>query len=58
MPLVLGGSAVVTPAYSITNSCRFNLADSAYMTKTLGTPSSQKQFTFFNTGWSYHLMNY
>ena len=46
MPLVLGGSAVVTPAYSITNSCRFNLADSAYMTKTLGTPSSQKQFTF------------
>ena len=45
MPLVLGGSAVVTPPYSIDNSCRFNAASSAYMSKTFGTPTTQNKWT-------------
>ena len=34
MPLVLGGSAVVTPPYSIDNSCRFNEDDDAKLVRT------------------------
>jgi len=39
MPLVLGGSAVVTPAYSVDNSCQFDFADGAYMSRSQGTPT-------------------
>jgi hypothetical protein len=49
MPLILPGnvaSATASVGYDVANSCRFNSGDSAYMTKALGTPSSQKQFTF------------
>jgi hypothetical protein len=45
MPLVLGGSAVVTPPYSIDNSCRLALADSAYLHYTQGTPTDNLKWT-------------
>ena len=48
MPFIFPGNvaSATAGAYDIDNSCRFNSGDSAYMTKALGTPSSQKQFTF------------
>jgi len=45
MPLVLGGSAVVTPPYSIDNSCRFNDGDSPRMQKTF-VAGDQDKWTF------------
>jgi len=35
MPLIFGGTAPVPAAHSIDNSCRFNTADSATLTKTI-----------------------
>ena len=46
MPLVLGGSSAVAEAYSIDNSCRFNSPDSAYLIRTVGTPTDQDKYTF------------
>jgi len=47
MPLVLGGSAVVTPTYSVDNSCRFNEPDSPYLNFTTSSSfTSNQKFTF------------
>jgi len=44
MPLVLGGSAVVTPPYSIDNSCRFDAASSTSMLK-ISSAGDQDKWT-------------
>ena len=49
MPLILPGnvaSATAATTYDVANSCRFNSADTAYMTKTLGTPTDADKYTF------------
>ena len=46
MPLVLGGSTVVTPSYSIDNSCRFNSASSSQLKRTAGTATDADKYTF------------
>jgi len=46
MPLVLGGSAAVTAAYSIDNSCRFNSGTPAYLVRTPGSAGSRTTMTF------------
>ena len=38
--------AKVTPAYEVANSCRFNAADSAYMTRTFGSAGNRRTWTF------------
>ena len=48
MPLILPGnvgSATAATTFEVANSCRFNYGDSAYMTKTIGTPSSTTAWT-------------
>ena len=46
MPLpILGGTKLADTTFSIDNSCRFNDGDSAYMSKTRSTPTSEKKFT-------------
>jgi len=47
MPLILGGSAPAAPAFSIDNSCRFNQADGAKLSKTFSTtPTDRDTWTF------------
>ena len=46
MPLVLGGSSAAAAAFSVDNSCCFNSADSAYLIRTVGTPTDQDKYTF------------
>ena len=46
MPLVLGGSSAPAAAFSVDNSCCFNSADSAYLIRTVGTPTDQDKYTF------------
>ena len=48
MAFLIGGanSAAADAAYSIDNSCCFNAADSAYMHRTLGTPTDVDKWTF------------
>jgi len=45
MPLVLGGSAIVIPPYTIDNSCKFNQPDEAELARTLGTPTDLDKWT-------------
>ena len=48
MPLILPGnvaSATASTGYNIDNSCRFNQATGAYLTRTLGTPTNADRFT-------------
>ena len=48
MPLILSGnvaSATADAGYSVANSCRFNFADSAYLSKTFDAAGNQKTFT-------------
>ena len=45
MPLILSGnvaSATADAGYTVANSCRFNSADSAYLKRTQGTPTSDQ----------------
>ena len=52
MPLILPGNVATELAgttYGVANSCRFNLADSAYMQKTQVAPTSQQKWTY--SGW-------
>ena len=52
MPLILPGNVATELAgttYDVANSCRFNLADSAYMEKTQVAPTSQQKWTY--SGW-------
>ena len=49
MPLILPGnvaSATASTTYDVANSCRFNDGDTAYMHKTMGTPSDIEIFTW------------
>ena len=46
MPLVLGGASAAAGAFSVDNSCCFNSADSAYLIRTVGTPTDQDKYTF------------
>jgi len=48
MPLILPGNvaSATAAAYEVANSCRFNDGDSAYISRTLGTPSNADRFTF------------
>ena len=46
MPLILGAQSAVGAAEVVTNSCRFNKADSAYMYKTPGSTGDRKTWTF------------
>jgi len=49
LPLILSGnvaSATAATTYSVANSCRFNDDDTAYMHKTMGTPSNADIFTW------------
>jgi len=49
MPLILPGNvatATASTGYEVANSVRFNSADTAYMTKTLGTPTDADKYTF------------
>ena len=48
MPLILPGnvaSATASTTYDVDNSCRFNQAAGAYLTRTLGTPTNADKFT-------------
>jgi len=47
MPLILPGNVASATggAYEVANSCRFNSADSAYLNRTLGTPTNNKIWT-------------
>jgi len=48
MPLILPGNVATATApttYSVANSCRFNDGDSAYLSKTLGTPTDVDKWT-------------
>ena len=48
MAFLIGGanSAAADDAYSIANSCRFNYADSAYLTRTFGSAGNRRTWTF------------
>jgi len=49
MPLILPGnvaSATAAVGYDVANSCRFNDGDTAYMHKTMGTPTNVDIFTW------------
>ena len=44
MAIILGSQSAVSGAYDVDNSCRFD-GTSAYMSRTLGTPTSTSKFT-------------
>jgi len=44
--MAAAASAGVTPAYTIDNSCRFNLPDSPYLYDTLGTATDANRWTY------------
>ena len=49
MPLILSGnvaSATAAVGYDVANSCRFNYADSAYLTRTFGSAGNRRTWTF------------
>ena len=46
MPVVLGGNQLDTAAYDVSNSLRFNDNDSSSLTRTMGTPTSTRTFTY------------
>ena len=43
---ILGGKSPVIAAFSVTNSCRFNDGDSAYLNRDLGTPTNADRWTY------------
>jgi len=46
MPLILGAQSAVATGFNVENSCRFNDGDDAYLTRTFGTPTNNKIWTF------------
>ena len=48
MPLIIPANTLATGGYEVANSCRFNFADGAYLTKTFGASGNQKTFTLSN----------
>ena len=49
MPLILPGNvatATASTTYSVANSCRFNKPDSAYLVRTLGTPTDVDKWSY------------
>jgi len=49
MPLILPGnvaSATASTTYDVDNSCRFNKPDSAYLVRTLGTPTDVDKWSY------------
>jgi len=46
MPLILGTNSIKDTGYNIDNSCRFNAADSAYLTRTFGSAGNRQKWTF------------
>ena len=47
MPItVLGGTKLADTGYEVANSCRFNDGDSSLISRTIGTPTSDKKWTF------------
>jgi len=46
--LIGGANSAADTAFSVANSCRFNFADGAYLTKTFGASGNQKTFTLSN----------
>ena len=45
MPLIFPSNTLSAGGFSVDNSCRFNKADNAYLSKTLGTPTDADKFT-------------
>jgi len=48
MPLIIPANTLSAAGYEVANSCRFNFADGAYLTKTFGASGNQKTFTLSN----------
>ena len=46
MPLILGAQSAVATGFNVENSCRFNDGDDAYLTRTFGTPTNGKIWTY------------
>ena len=46
MPLILGTNSIKDTGFNIDNSCRFNAADSAYLTRTFGSAGNRRTWTF------------
>jgi len=48
LPIILSGNvaSALGGAYEVANSCRFDAASGAYMSKSLGTPTNAKKATF------------
>jgi len=47
MPItVLGGTKLADTGYEVANSCRFNDGDSSLISRTIGTPTNDKKWTF------------
>ena len=43
--IILGTNSIKDTGYDVANSCRFNSGDSAKMSRTIGTPTSNRKFT-------------
>ena len=46
MAIIIPANSAADTAYSVANSCRFNDGDSAYLSRTLGTPTDNNVWTF------------
>ena len=46
MPLILGTNSIKDTGFNVDNSLRFNFASSDGLTKTLGTPTDNKKWTY------------
>ena len=74
MPLILGTNSIKDEGYEVDNSLRFNDGSSDYLSKTLGTPTNNKkwtwsswlkrstisndQHTFFSAGTDYNMLQF
>ena len=43
--IILGTNSIKDTGYNVANSCRFNDGDTAYMNRTLGTPTNRRIWT-------------
>ncbi len=50
LPIILSGNvaSALGGAYEVANSCRFDAASGAYMSKSLGTPTNAKKSNIFS----------
>ena len=46
MPFAIGGNQLVDTGYDVSNSCRFNDDDTAFLNKTLGTATNRKIWSY------------